>query len=468
MNALDHTTAGAEQYDETVGLRGWVALATGLNLAFLVCMLLCKAPDALALSWPSRLLTAFFDLGVASLFGVFGTRLVLLSSSGGYLRSLLLCGARGWVFLPAIALFLQQGSLWAPLLAIVAAALMASYLSRFLLLDREPEIVRSQQAAQDMFTVEVAVAPASWVPLGLSCCFYGVFLAALADRMLLEMVLLATGTLLLVLQVNAQRDRAGSAFEQGQGEKFPQGARLAVWTTVAFCCTLLSLSESRALYMPFLYWHRATFGPKVVKQSSASDHASGGYHTIVLWPLQKKEKTIIAPREQSAGTSSGLTRPWSIPFDGPYWYFQFAAESPGPNSRTAHGDPLKANVRSTDEGALLMEAHQHLSQPLDLTCCRAIQIVLKNDVTLGAFAVGLSLTDSHAKGVRSQSLGVKIADPGAAHGGTSPIEQVLSFPFPKHRLIRSFDAVTVSLLPDAKHRTIGRKVAIERFILMPR
>jgi hypothetical protein len=50
---------------------------------------------------------------------------------------------------------------------------------------------------------------------------------------------------------------------------------------------------------------------------------------------------------------------------------------------------------------------------------------------------------------------------------TSPIQQVLTFPFPKHRLIRSFDAIIVSLLPDPKRRTTGRKVAVERFILIP-
>jgi hypothetical protein len=220
----------------------------------------------------------------------------------------------------------------------------------------------------------------------------------------------------------------------------------------------------------FLRWSRGFFGPKVAQPPSVSDHATSGYHTIVLWPLRKKEKTIIAPPLQRGGASSGLPKPWTIPFDGPYWYFQFAAESLGPNARTTQGDPLKVNVRSTDNGTLLMEAHQHLTEPLDLSCCREIQIVFKNDVSLGAFAVGLTLTDSRAKGVRSESLGVRFIDSSAAHpsaSGTSPVEQVLSFPFPRHRLIRSFDAITVSLLPDARHRTAGRRVALERFILIP-
>ncbi len=208
----------------------------------------------------------------------------------------------------------------------------------------------------------------------------------------------------------------------------------------------------------------------LAKQQSAPEHTGGGYRTIVLWPIQKKEKTIIAPAVRMGGAPSGITKPWSIPFDGPYWYFKFSAESPGANSRTVHGDPLKVNVRSTDEAPLLMEAHQRLTKALDLACCREIQVVIRNDSSRGAFAVGLALTDSQAKGIRSQNLGVKMVDPGVEPQGASspsPVEQTLIFPLPKHRLIRSFDGITVSLLPDPKYRTAGRRVAVERFLLIP-
>jgi hypothetical protein len=458
VDALDYATATAEQKDGEIGPRGWLALATGLNLAFAACSLTCKAPSPHVLSWTSRLGSSFVDLVVACLFGAFGTWLVLPSSSGRHLRSLTFCGARGWVFLPAITLLLQQESLWAPVLTIMASALMASSLSRFFLLDRDAENARSQKTTGDLFRVEIALAPASWVPLGLSCCLYGAFLAALADWTLLEMALLAVGTLFFVLRLDV-RDWAQP--------RFP----IAVVTVVAFCCIVLTLSvSSQSSDLSLLRWRRASFGPRFVPQASATAHASGGYHTIVLWPMQKKERTIIAPPLQRGGALPGRTKPWSIPFDGPYWYFKFSTASPGPNTRTTRGDPLKVNVRSTDEAPLLMEAHQQLAKPLDPACCREMQIVIRNDVSLGAFAVGLVLTDSHAKRNRSQSLGVKAVDPSNAQQGlsnASPAEQVLTFPFPKHGAIKSFDAITVSLLPDARHRTAGRRVAVERFILIP-
>jgi hypothetical protein len=59
-----------------------------------------------------------------------------------------------------------------------------------------------------------------------------------------------------------------------------------------------------------------------------------------------------------------------------------------------------------------MEAHQHLSDPIDLDCSREMQIVFRNDVSVGALAVGICLTNSHSKGTQSQNLGVKYVAPG--------------------------------------------------------
>jgi len=163
-----------------------------------------------------------------------------------------------------------------------------------------------------------------------------------------------------------------------------------------------------------------------------------------------------------------MAKPWIIPFNGPYWYFKLPGESPGPNARTTRGDPLKVNVHSTDRAPLLMEAHQYLAAPINMTCCREMQIVFRNDVTLGALALGLSLTDSRRK--TSQSLGIKFISSNPADqppGNASPVEETLIFPFPQRAIIQRFDAITVTLLPDAKHPTAGRKVAVERFVVIP-
>ncbi len=117
-----------------------------------------------------------------------------------------------------------------------------------------------------------------------------------------------------------------------------------------------------------------------------------------------------------------------------------------------------------------MEAHQQLSGPIDMTCCREIQVVFRNDTSLGALGVGLSLTDSHSPGRMSQMLGVRFVDAnpleyGPAHA--APVEERLSFMFPAQSRIKKFDEITVTLLPDPRRLTTGRKVEVVRFVIEP-
>jgi hypothetical protein len=140
--------------------------------------------------------------------------------------------------------------------------------------------------------------------------------------------------------------------------------------------------------------------------------------------------SIASPQHQRLVSRHGQAV--DHPLLRPYWYFKFAGESPGLDARTTRGDPLKVNVRSSDRGPLLLEAHQYLSDPIDLSCCREMQIVFRNDVALGALPVSLSLKDSERK--LSQNLGIKYVAPSLADqppGNTSPVEETLVFPFPK-------------------------------------
>jgi hypothetical protein len=473
MFGTDYQRSVAEEQYGKVSLRGWLALATGLNLAIAVCKLTCKSPETHTLSWAARLFSPAVYLLLACLAGAAGTWIMLPRSSRRQFRSLSRCGVRGWVFVPAIILFLQQESVWALLVAVVASALMAATLYRLteaMAYDAH-EIPRSQQYLEkSLFATQVRLAPTSWVPFGLSLGLYGAFLSAVAGKIILVTLLLAASSFLLILQIKAAQTQK----DQGQSENTDRRTHFYSLIAMAFFCAFIALSASsaspHASSISLRGWGGAPSSTGLGRQNSSTDHSSGGYRTIVLWPIQKEEKIIPSPPLNMNALSPFLAKPWIIPFYGPYWYFKSSGESPGPNTRTTQGDPLKVNVRSTDRDPLLMEAHQHLSNPIALSCCREMQIVFKNGVSLGAFAVSISLTDLHSHGELSQNLGVKYVVPNPANEGprnTLPVEETLVFPFPKHGVIKKFDAITVDLLPDAVHGTSGRRVAVERFVMIP-
>jgi hypothetical protein len=319
---------------------------------------------------------------------------------------------------------------------------------------------------KNLFTSEVRLAPTSWVPFGLSLLLYSAALSAIAREIELLTLFLAAYTFLLVLQITAAQTEA-----KDPTNEIGRRSRSYSFIATAFCCVFLALSVSPHVWQdPLLAWkHSPSHPPPAKKQRPLPDPSPSGYRTIVLWPIQKKEKAVPSPHLNNA-SSGGTAKPWTIPFYGPYWYFKSLGESPGPNARTTRGDPLKVNVRSTDSAQLLMEAHQYLPDPIDLTCCREMLIVFRNDISLGAFAVSISLTDLHSRRALTQNLGVKFVSPGPADqspDNASPVEVTLTFPFPKHGTIKKFDSITVVLLPDANHRTAGRKVAIERFVMVP-
>ena len=462
-----------DQPNAEMGLRGWLALATGLNLAFAICSFVCKAPETGTLTLQTRLLTAVLYLMVACLAGGLGMWIMLGRQLRGQFGRLARCGLRGWVFLPAMTLFLQRQSVWAPCIAMVSAALMADYLCRFTKAVSGRVLAAHQgYGERGIFTMEVHVAPASWVPFVLSLSAYGAVISGVAGRLVLATVLIGSGAFLLVLQLTAarmEREQGRDGYDQVRfADRRSQPYGLIV---VAFWCAFLALSvPSHASWAHFPGWGWAHAGPALAKEKAPEDQASSGYHLIVLWPIQKQEKVIRTPPLKTDVSSSGTAKPWVIPFYGPYWYFKLRGESPGPTTRTTQGDPLKVNVRSTDRSPLLMEAHQHLVDPIDLTCCREIQVVLRNDAAFGALAVSLALGDSSLPGKLPQNLGVQYAASDAAgqrSGNTLPVEETLIFLLPRHELAGKFDELTVTLLPEAKHLTSARKVAVERFIMIP-
>jgi hypothetical protein len=423
--------------------RDWFALATGLNLSFALCYLSCKPPLAHALSWPHALSLSLSYLLLACIIGAFGTWLTLPPGSPE-LGSRSRFGLRAWLFLPAIALFLQEQSLGAPLLAAIVATLLALHLT--------PQPPTQPPPPTPLFAHEIATAPASLRPFAFSLCLYAALAAELAGRLMLVTLFLAAAVFLLTLHLTATQTKPAR-----QAHPYALAA-------AALCFTFLALSSTHIWRDPLLGRTHLPISPAPSK-GPAPDHTAPGYTTIVLWPPHERKKTIPPPPRTGSTPAPGSAQPWIIPFDGPYWYFKVPGIPPGPEARTTHGDPLKVNVRSSDRNQLFMEAHQTLAAPVPLSCCRQIQLVFHNDPALGAIAVGLSLADTHSPTPRSQDLGAQ--NIASTRIDPSPHDETLTFLIPKRSILTQFDAITVTLLPSPDHRTAGRRVSIDKFVMIP-
>ncbi|MEO6815365.1 MAG: hypothetical protein ABI177_01585 [Edaphobacter sp.] len=436
--------------------RRGLAMIFGLSLAFAVSYFICQPPRSHTHSVGSRLFAAAAYILTACIAGAVGIWIALPRKTRQF-RSVALWGIRCWLFLPSIMIFLRENALWAPLIAFASAVLMALYLSRM----PEATTPRStQEVEKNSFITQLHFRRISAATIAVSLCLSGAVISAMTERTALLTLLLAIGSFLLLSQIIATQSTTNPRPSQK-----PRPYELLA---SAFLCLFVALTvPGQMLHIDL---EPAFASPPQSSRHASRKNSSAGYSTIVLWPLPKKKTIIAPPRTQSEAASGHKTKPWVIPFDGPYWYFKFPGESPGPLARNAHGDPLKVNVRSTDSSPLLMEAHQYLPAPVDLSCCRELQIVFRNDASLGASEVGIQLTDSHAKSKSTQSLGIKpIASDSSSQPpqNASPIEETVTFPIPKSATIKQFDQITVALLPRYPYRTAGRKVEIERFIMIP-
>jgi hypothetical protein len=210
----------------------------------------------------------------------------------------------------------------------------------------------------------------------------------------------------------------------------------------------------------------------------AGDLAAGqsgtDYAGVILWPPHKKKVEIAPPRPKTAllGQSVGR-KPLVIPFDGPYWYFKAPMTEPGAKAHVTVGESTKANVRSTNWMPLRMEAHQNLGLPIDLDCCREIDMKVTNaDNRAGRIDIALVLTDSASPGGRRLMLDdepvVSSLGAGAAALDRAPVTETLRFVIPKTTRLLRFDEIDVIVQPSVERAKLGSRVAVEEFELVPR
>jgi hypothetical protein len=199
----------------------------------------------------------------------------------------------------------------------------------------------------------------------------------------------------------------------------------------------------------------------------------GGFPGVILWPELKPVPTLIAPLPpQGKGWSTAANvRPMSIPFSGEYWMFRWPYARPPQSSYFQRGNPAELSFTTTDHRPMQMEAHHKLEQTVDLRCCSRIQLELRNaDRYPGTVTVELVLLNSELSKPGAQSLGkaLVVSRPDTSKDPVTPVAETLDFVMPAAPAIEAFDEFKVVFLRDRVRMDKSAKIAIDRFILVPR
>ena len=212
--------------------------------------------------------------------------------------------------------------------------------------------------------------------------------------------------------------------------------------------------------------------PRPIYSPTGENFPADSVPGVILWPEIKPVPTLIAPVPAGHGRAPRTTpqQPMSIPFSGEYWIYRWPYARPPHNSFVKRGNPAALSFRTTDHRPLQMEAHHRLDQPISLRCCSEIQVAIRNaDSQPGSISLEVVLMNTEVRPVLRQSLGKSAVMPvgdQAASGVGMP--QTVQFTVPANSALEEFNEFQVIFLRDLRRMNKSAKIAIERFVLVPR
>ena len=206
---------------------------------------------------------------------------------------------------------------------------------------------------------------------------------------------------------------------------------------------------------------------------TANTGASGGFPGVILWPEIKPVVTLIAPLPALGSNpfQGRPAQPLSIPFGGEYWMFRWPFARPPASSFRERGTPSKLAFSTTDHTPLQMEAHQKLETPIDVGCCRGIELeVLNADHYPGTLRLEMILLNTEHGAALSLSLGSQLvtSHPDVSKDPEIPARETLDFAVPAESAMEQFNEFKIVFHRAGRRMDKSAKVSIERFVLLPR
>lgn len=193
------------------------------------------------------------------------------------------------------------------------------------------------------------------------------------------------------------------------------------------------------------------------------------FPAVELYPDEHRLTKLVAPpAELRSGRGTGNSEPFSIPFDGVYWFWRGPSDQPPKNSVRLHGNPSAHFFRSTDGDLMSMEARQNLGFAVDPRRYSAIEVEIQNaDPFPGSVSLALKIRNTAANNKPCQNLGLEKV-PSAASATNGANQQMLRFHIPSRLAMGSFDELTVSYFLRGDRGNRSARIAIERFRFVPR
>jgi hypothetical protein len=215
-------------------------------------------------------------------------------------------------------------------------------------------------------------------------------------------------------------------------------------------------------------------GNKARPVPSAEEVVAETHRGILLFPEEEPYVRLVPPLPMMGHGLKKMskTEPLSIPFFGVYWLFRQPYKEPPKGSHVVRGAPDTKGFRSGDFIPLTMEAHQNFGKLIDVSCCKQIRVAIRNaDRFPSAITMELILVNTALPKKPSLSLGrAAITTSPAVQLGPAFVAapEVLQFDVPLNATLKQFDKVTVVFHRTALRSYRSARIAIDRFILLPR
>lgn len=458
----------------------------GLINAMLASIILCRLPELNSPTFSTLLVRAILHVVIGVIAGLGGSWLYWKNPSSPFRERspipfplfALVCTS-GWIWVPSMAIFSEQLSPAAAIVAAIGAVFLAvglRYATFPVFAPAVQDAARYEPEDAELFSQSLYRAP--WEAQGYVITF---LLHAGGCALAMRLNLAAAALLALCAFLFVWKRISVPGHDLDSNHEYRRAAlSLACVVLPAVLVTVWALLDGVAHHNRIGEMKAASSTSdgtstnesahqKTKAQSSA--YGLGGYESLVLWPVPEK-KQIVPPLPERSLLAPGTTQPLIIPFNGQYWYMQPPNKIPGAAAHHAHGTPLRDEIESINSTPLVMDAHQSLGTAIPIARCREIQVEIENrDNIIGVVALAVLLTDGASPKEPTLYLGQQLivsTEPEHFLFKSGSVFETLHFSVPASAKMRNFDEITVMMLPDVEHALVGPKIAIKQFQLFPR